>query len=120
MNVSVSGAEHGGQTTIDHRDDDEQGRGRGAVVLPETTATSDAIVGGASAPAEGGSEQGGLHAVDDDALTDVSDLNLGDTVEDQSAPIKRPSNGVRELFTCKGFLKHCSLSILRKAYLFRN
>ncbi|THG98902.1 hypothetical protein EW145_g7352 [Phellinidium pouzarii] len=128
LHVASAQQEHNADwamTTIDCRDDDEeQGRGRGVVVLPGITAALEAVVSDASAPEQKRSEQGGLHAVDDDALTDVSDLNLGDTgvdaVEDQSVPVKRPSNGVRALFTCKSFLKHCSRSIRRKASLFRN
>ncbi|THH04919.1 hypothetical protein EW145_g5171, partial [Phellinidium pouzarii] len=85
-------------TTIDYRDEEEQGRGRGPVILPGITAALDAVVSDASAPEQKRSEQGGLHAVDEDALTDVSDLNLDDTVEDQSVPVKRLSNGVRALF----------------------
>ncbi|THG95530.1 hypothetical protein EW145_g7941 [Phellinidium pouzarii] len=89
-------------TTIDYRDEEEQGRGRGPVILPGITAALDAVVSDASAPEQRRSEQGGLHAVDEDALTVVSDLNLGDTgvdaVEDQSVPVKRLSNGVRALF----------------------
>ncbi|THH03379.1 hypothetical protein EW145_g6303 [Phellinidium pouzarii] len=94
------------QKTVDYRDEEEHGRVRGPVVLPEITTSMDSVVGDVP-PA--GPEQGALHPMDDDALTDVSDFDLDDelTVEDdgQPIPVRRAPKGARILFKgIKGFL----------------
>ncbi|THG98903.1 hypothetical protein EW145_g7351, partial [Phellinidium pouzarii] len=85
--------------TVDYKDEEEHGRVRGPVVLPEITTSMDSVV---SDVPLAGPEQGALHAMDDDALTDVSDLDLDGevAVEDDgpSMPVGRASKGARILF----------------------
>ncbi|THH05160.1 hypothetical protein EW145_g5004 [Phellinidium pouzarii] len=99
------GVNYDWQKTVDYRNEEEHGRVRGPVVLPEITTSMDSVVGDVP-PA--GPEQGTLHPMDDDALTDVSDLDLDDelTVEDdgQPIPVRRTSKGARILFVSRWFI----------------